>query len=224
MKLHIAASPWLLLLTGLLLGACAQQPVTDGERVERQLLSHSLLIDAGDQPVLALPQRTLRITEQRLYQVSRLDARDQLIDQTQEYQTLPWGNRAVAVHAGELDTELHTDQDGILRLNLLHDDFINLDYDNLRALQLSVTAEDGTRAEHTLLVGRELRGKLHEAVSLIYHSLEQDEVDEWARRVHRLAELGLQEESEQLENMLILLTSGDPQLQADFIQALEERE
>ena len=51
--------------------------------------------------------------------------------------------------------------------------------------------------------------------------MEEDDVDQWAYRVKRLAELGLEVESNQLENMLILLTTGGPMLQGEFIQALE---
>jgi len=61
-----------------------------------------------------------------------------------------------------------------------------------------------------LLIDRELRSKLHEAFDLIYSNLEDDDVDQWAYRVRRLSELGLAEESNQLENMLILLTTGEP--------------
>jgi hypothetical protein len=46
-------------------------------------------------------------------------------------------------------------------------------------------------------------------------------VEQWAYRVQRLAELELEVESNQLENMLILLTTGDPVLQGEFIQALD---
>ena len=56
---------------------------------------------------------------------------------------------------------------------------------------------------------------------LIYDNLEEDDVEQWVDRIERLRQLGLKEEASQLENMLILLTTGDPQLQGDFVQALD---
>jgi hypothetical protein len=81
--------------------------------------------------------------------------------------------------------------------------------------------DQSSRREENILIGRDLRSKLHEAVALIYDNLEEDDVEQWAYRVQRLAELELEVESNQLENMLILLTTGDPVLQGEFIQALD---
>ena len=155
------------------------------------------------------------------YDVVELDARGGIIDRREEHQTLPWANKPIDIIAGSFRTSLDTDVDGLLRLNLLNDGFLNLDYDNLRVIQLSASAGPKVRSEVNLLIDRELRSKLHEAFDLIYSNLEDDDVDQWAYRVRRLSELGLAEESNQLENMLILLTTGDPQLQGEFVQALE---
>ncbi|MFN3579850.1 MAG: hypothetical protein ACK4VV_05190 [Pseudomonas sp.] len=212
---------WFLAPASLLLSACAMNMAPqDGAPtgVERTLISHSIQIDVAEGSVMSVPKRTLRITEQQLYSVQTPSGRG---DKTEHYQSLPWSNRPVEVIVGDFSTQLLTDTDGLLHLNLLDDQFLNLDYDNLRVIQLVARAAPSVRAEANLLIGRELRPKLHEAVALIYDSLEEDDVDQWAYRVKRLSEIGLEEESNQLENMLILLTTGDPELQGEFIQALD---
>lgn len=223
MQAH-SASWWLWMPASLMLSACGMNmPHSDNSpaRVERTLLNHSIQIDAGDVAVLSLPQRSMRVQQQLHYEVIEIDAYGSVIDRREEHQTLPCANKPVEIVAGNFRTSLDTDTDGGLRLNLLNDGFLNLDYDNLRAIQLVASAEPKVRSEVNLLIDRELRSKLHEAVGLIYDNLEEDDVDQWAYRVHRLAELGLSEESNQLENMLILLTTGDPQLQGEFVHALE---
>lgn len=223
MQVH-SATWWLWMPASLMLTACGlNMPQGDSSpaRVERTLLNHSIQIDAGDVAVLSLPQRSVRVQQQLHYDVTELDAQGGVIDRREEHQTLPWANKPVEIVAGDFRTSLNTDTDGMLRLNLLNDGFLNLDYDNLRVIQLVASADPKTRSEVNLLIDRELRSKLHEAVGLIYDNLEDDDVDQWAFRVQRLSELGLAEESNQLENMLILLTTGDPELQGDFVQALE---
>ncbi|MEH6499476.1 MAG: hypothetical protein V7751_08805 [Pseudoalteromonas distincta] len=213
---------WLWMPASLMLTACSMMPPEQSPaRVERTLLNHSIQIDAGEVAVMSLPQRTLRVQQQMHYDVVELDARGGIIDRREEHQTLPWANKPIDIIAGSFRTSLDTDVDGLLRLNLLNDGFLNLDYDNLRVIQLSASAGPKVRSEVNLLIDRELRSKLHEAFDLIYSNLEDDDVDQWAYRVRRLSELGLAEESNQLENMLILLTTGDPQLQGEFVQALE---
>ncbi len=214
---------WLWMPASLMLTACSLTMPSEPSpaRVERTLLNHSIQIDAGETTVMSLPQRTLRVQQQMHYDVVELDSRGGIIDRREEHQTLPWASKPVDVIAGSFRTSLSTDADGLLRLNLLNDGFLNLDYDNLRVIQLSASAGPTVRSEINLLVDRELRSKLHEAFDLIYSNLEADDVDQWAYRVQRLSELGLAEESNQLENMLILLTTGDPQLQGEFVQALE---
>ena len=96
-----------------------------------------------------------------------------------------------------------------------------MDFDQLRVIELDAQATPEVGAEATLLIDRDLRSVLHEASELIYDNLEEDEVSQWVDRIERLRQLGLKEEASQLENMLILLTTGDPQLQGDFVQALD---
>jgi DUF971 family protein len=163
----------------------------------------------------------VRVTEQLLYHVRLFDTHGNQLDKRDEYQSLPWAAKPVTVVAGNFQTILHTDQDGLLLLNLLNDGFLELDYQNLRVIQLSAQVDQSSRREENILIGRDLRSKLHEAVALIYDNLEEDDVDQWAYRVQRLAEMELEVESNQLENMLILLTTGDPVLQGEFIQALD---
>lgn len=207
----------------LLVGCAAQAPEKESprEHVDREMISHTVQIDIGESPVMALPQRKVRVTEQLLYKVDYFDRQGNVLDTREEYQRLPWAEKPISVVAGNFQTILYTDKDGHLQLNLLNDGFLDLDYQNLRVIQLSAKADQAVRGEVDLLVGRDLRSKLHEAVELIYDNLEEDDVDQWAYRVKRLEELGLEVESNQLENMLILLTTGDPMLQGEFIQALE---
>lgn len=223
MQVHLA-NWWLWMPASLMLNACGSS-MPHGEispaRVERTLLNHSIQIDAGEVAVLALPQRTLRVQQQVHYDVIERDARGGVVDRREEHQTLPWANKPVDIIVGSFRTSLDTDADGLLRLNLLNDGFLNLDYDNLRVIQLVANAGPKVSSEVNLLIDRQLRSKLHEAVDLIYGNLEEDDVEQWAYRVHRLSQMGLAVESNQLENMLILLTTGDPHLQGEFVHALE---
>lgn len=223
MRAHLATW-WLWMPASLMLTACGiNTPHSEPSpaRIERTLINHSIHMDAGELAVMSLPQRTLRVQQQRHYAVTEFNARGGIIDRREEHQTLPWANQPVNIIAGSFHTSLNTDADGLLRLNLLNDGFLNLDYDNLRVIQLTASAGPTIRSEVNLLIDRELRSTLHEAVDLIYGNLEEDDVDQWAFRVRRLSDLGLVEESNQLENMLILLTTGDPQLQGEFLHALD---
>jgi hypothetical protein len=62
------------LLSGtLLLAGCANhlpQRSENEERIERKLLSHSLRIDPGTPPVLELPQRRVKVQEQKVFEVT----------------------------------------------------------------------------------------------------------------------------------------------------------
>lgn len=220
--------PWLLwLCAGLTLTGCSNQPQPPGAvtvRVERTLVSHNLRIDAGEQLVLTSPQRTIRITEQQLQQVTEFDAQDRPVNSHESYQAVPWDTQPVTLIAEGKRFSLLTDHDGMLRLNLLDEQFIELDFESLRVVQLVARATPTVVAEQNLLVSRELRAVLQEAVTLVHDSLEESDVEQWVYRVRRLNELGLNEESTQLENMLILLTVGDPELQAEFTHALEHSE
>lgn len=290
------------LLGALLLGGCANhlpQRSEHEERLERRLLAHSLQIDVGEPRVLALPQRRVRIHEQKTFEVTAFEVtrrydrytpyqpwrelyevplgavaivagvganivnvvmlgrlpdsvtKDWInygfaginpamnvesngrseqnlakIDEVQqdkrtEYSSLPWAERPVLVKAGKETHELSTDRSGILRLNLLDGPFADHDASQIGTLVLSVEdPQDGTRADATLLVSRDLRGKLREAHALIYDDLEEDEVSHWVHRVKRLSDLGLEEEASELEQSLIELTRNDPELQQEFLQAL----
>ena len=140
-----------------------------------------------------------------------------------EYSSLPWAERPILVIAGSETHELSTDRNGLLRLNLLDGPFADQDISQIGKLQLSVEdPQDGTRADATLLVSRNLRGKLLEAHDLIFDDLEGDDVSQWVHRVKRLSELGLEEEASELEQSLIELTRNDPDLQQEFLRSLME--
>ncbi len=288
--------------SSLFLGGCANhlpQRSEHEERVERKLLNHALQVDAGEPRVLELPQRRVRVYDQKTFEVTEFEVtrrydrytpyqpwreiyeiplgavavvagvganvlnvallgslpdtatKDWIsygfaglnpfmnvesngrseqnlasIDEEQrdkriEYSSLPWSERPVMVTAGKQTSELLTDRHGVLRLNLLDGPFADQDISRVGKLLLSVEdPQDGARAETTLIVSRDLRGKLKEAHALIYEDLEDDEVSQWVHRVKRLSELGLEEEASELEQSLIELTRNDPELQQEFLKAL----
>lgn len=290
--------------SSLFLGGCANhlpQRSEHEERVERKLLNHALQVDAGEPRVLELPQRRVRVYDQKTFEVTEFEVtrrydrytpyqpwreiyeiplgavavvagvganvlnvallgnlpdtatKDWIsygfaglnpfmnvesngrseqnlasIDEEQrdkrvEYSSLPWSERPVMVTAGKQTSELLTDRHGVLRLNLLDGPFADQDISRVGKLLLSVEdPQDGARAETTLMVSRDLRGKLKEAHALIYEDLEDDEVSQWVHRVKRLSELGLEEEASELEQSLIELTRNDPELQQEFLKALME--
>nr|WP_321351200.1 hypothetical protein [Halopseudomonas oceani] len=206
------------------LQACSvtQQQEAASGHIERELLSHTLHIETGEPRVLDTPHRSIRVSENRLFRVSQYDASGNLLDQHRQYQTLPWANHVIDIQLGELSVQRETDSEGHFRLNLLDEDIVPVDFEQLRTIELEARNSAEVHAEAILLVDRELRAVLHEASELIYDNLEEDDVDQWVQRIHRLGELGLKEEASQLENMLILLTTGDPHLQGDFIHALDQ--
>ncbi|NBA95803.1 hypothetical protein [Pseudomonas sp. R5(2019)] len=90
----------------MLLGGCANQMSQRSEhedRVERKLLDHSLQIDVGEPKVLELPQRRVRIHEQKTFEVTEFEV-TRHYDRYTPYQAwreiyeIPLG--AVAVVAG----------------------------------------------------------------------------------------------------------------------------
>ncbi len=90
----------------LLLGGCANQMSQRSdheERIERKLLEHSLQIDVGEPKVLELPQRRVRIHEQKNFEVTEFEV-TRRYDRYTPYQ--PWREiyeiplGAVAVVAG----------------------------------------------------------------------------------------------------------------------------
>ncbi|KJK06226.1 MULTISPECIES: lipoprotein [Pseudomonas] len=90
----------------LLLSGCANQMSQRSEheeRIERKLLEHSLQIDVGDPKVLELPQRRVRINEQKNFEVTEFEV-TRRYDRYTPYQ--PWREvyeiplGAVAVVAG----------------------------------------------------------------------------------------------------------------------------
>ncbi|WP_416426310.1 hypothetical protein RAM80_10455 [Pseudomonas sp. App30] len=286
----------------LLLGGCANhmsQRSEHDERVERKLIDHSLQIDAGSPAALELPQRRVRIHEQKTFEVTEFEvtrrydrytpyqpwrelyevplgavavvagvganvvnvlmfgqlpdsvtkdwinygfaglnpfmnvqsngrAQQNLagVDQVQkdkrlETTSLPWSERPVDVQSGKQTYELTTDRNGVLKINLLDSPFADQDLKNVNQLKISVEdADDNVRADATLGLGSDLRGKLVEAHGLIYDDLEGEDVRQWVHRVKRLSDLGMEEEASELEQSLIELTRNDPELQQQFLRSL----
>ncbi|NLB99982.1 MAG: hypothetical protein GX789_01825 [Pseudomonas formosensis] len=225
--LHNSLAPWAVwLCAGLLLSGCStQQPASPAaNRVEHNLVSHTLSIDAGEPRVLSRPQRIIRVTEHKLHEVIELDAEGRQLSSRESYQTVPWANQTLTLIAEGQEFALQTDHEGAVRLNLLEEQFVDLDLNQLRAIELVARTNGNVVAEANLLVSRELRSLLQQAVPLIYDSLEEGDVAQWVSRVRQLEALGLSEESTQLENMLILLTIGDPELQFEFVEALDRQQ
>ena len=74
----------------LLLSGCANhlpQRSEHEERIERKLLDHSLQIDVGEPRVLELPQRRVRVHEQKTFEVTAFDV-TRRYDRYTPYQ--PW--------------------------------------------------------------------------------------------------------------------------------------
>jgi hypothetical protein len=142
-------------------------------------------------------------------------------DKRQENVNLPWAGQAIEIKAGRSEFELETDRNGGVQLNLLDSPISDHDLARLTAIVLHVSdADNNVRATSQLGVSPVLRAKLPEAHRLIFDDMEDDEVAQWVHRVRRLAELGLQDESTELEQSLVELTRNDPQLQREFVSAL----
>jgi hypothetical protein len=130
----------------------------------------------------------------------------------------------VQVKAGKQTHELMTDRRGLLFLNLLDGPLADQDLTHVNKLIVSVEdPKDGTRQEVTLTVSKALRNKLQEAHELIFTNLEDDDASQWAYRVNRLAQLGMEDEASELEQSLLELTRNDPELQSEFLQALKQK-
>ncbi len=90
----------------LLLGGCANQMSQRSEheeRIERKLLEHTLQIDVGEPKVMTLPQRRVRISEQRRFEVTEFEVTRHYDRYTpyqpwREFYEVPLG--AVAIVAG----------------------------------------------------------------------------------------------------------------------------
>ncbi|WP_287814090.1 hypothetical protein, partial [Pseudomonas sp.] len=142
-------------------------------------------------------------------------------DKRVETTSLPWSEQPVEVQSGKQTYELTTDRNGVLKVNLLDSPFADQDLKNVNQLKISVEdADDNVRADATLGVSSDLRGKLAQARALIYDDLEGEDVSQWVHRVKRLSDLGMEEEASELEQSLIELTRNDPELQQQFLRSL----
>ncbi|AMA45072.1 hypothetical protein ACI2KE_12775 [Pseudomonas monteilii] len=289
----------------LFVSGCANQMSQRSEhedRVERKLLEHTLQIDAGEPQVMELPQRRVRVTERRRFEVTEFEvtrhydrytpyqpwrevyeiplgavavvaglganvvnvfALGKLPDsvtrdwleygvaglnpfmnvqsngraqqnlaslsetrkgQREEFTNLPWVEHPLEVKAGKLTHEFATDDNGVVRLNLLESPFAEQDLSRIGTLHLQAADEEnGIRGDATLLISDKLRRALPEARRLVFDDLEDDDVSHWVHRIKRLAELGLEEEASDLEQSLVELTRNDPELQHDFLQSLRQQ-
>src|SRR5690606_41271850 len=91
--LHNSLAPWAVwLCAGLLLSGCStQQPASSpANRVEHNLVSHTLSIDAGEPRVRSRPQRLIRVTEHKLHEATELAAAGRQLSRRASYQPAPW--------------------------------------------------------------------------------------------------------------------------------------
>ena len=87
---HLVASTSAALCAALLLGGCANHLPQRSEheaRTERKLLDHSLRIELGEPQVLELPQRRVRVQEQKTFEVTDFEV-TRRYDRYTPYQ--PW--------------------------------------------------------------------------------------------------------------------------------------
>lgn len=149
------------------------------------------------------------------------DTQEQRRQRREQDSSLPWADKLVTVQLGAQRYPLHTDRNGILRLNLLESPFNGQSVAELKQIEIQAQiAPEDTPALATLEISPELQNRLQEAQSLILDDLESEGVQQWVFRIRRLNELCLQEEAQDLEKNLVELTRLDPELQKEFLQAL----
>lgn len=139
----------------------------------------------------------------------------------EETTSQPWAERPVQLEVGKQHFELNTNRAGMLHLNLLDSPLAELDPLQLDRLRLRVEdPQDHSRAEATLEVERDLRGRLQEARTLVYEDLEDGDVERWVQRITRLSALGMTEQADELEQSLLELTRSDAELREELLQSL----
>jgi hypothetical protein len=139
----------------------------------------------------------------------------------EETTSQPWAERPVQLEVGKQHFELNTNRAGMLHLNLLDSPLAELDPMQLDRLRLRVEdPQDRSRAEATLEVERDLRGRLQEARTLVYEDLEDGDVERWVQRITRLSALGMTEQADELEQSLLELTRSDAELREELLQSL----
>ena len=134
-----------------LLQACSTAPTPDAAstpQIQRELLSHSLHIETGEPLVMDTPHRSIRVTESRLFSIRQYDAQGALQDEHRQYQTLPWADRTLTIQLGELAVTRQTDSDGQLRLNLLDEDIVPVDFVSASILNLSLNPDNWNMIYH----------------------------------------------------------------------------
>ncbi|UVL30717.1 hypothetical protein [Pseudomonas donghuensis] len=136
----------------LLLSGCANQMSQRSEheeRIERKLLEHSLQIDVGDPKVLELPQRRVRIHEQKNFEVTEFEV-TRRYDRYTPYQ--PWREvyeiplGAVAVVAGVGANVVNVFALGNLPDSVTHD-WLSYGFDGLNPF---MNAQSNGRAQQNL--------------------------------------------------------------------------
>lgn len=128
------------------------------ERVERKLLDHSLQIDAGSPPVLDLPQRRVRVQEQKTFEVTPFEVTRRYQRYTpyqpwRELYEIPLG--ALAVVAGVGANVLNVPLLGRLPESATRD-WISYGFAGLNPL---MNAESNGRAQQNLAAVEEQQGE-----------------------------------------------------------------
>lgn len=149
------------------------------------------------------------------------DTQEQRRHRREQDSSLPWADKPVNVQLGEQRYLLHTDRNGVLRLNLLEPPFNGQSVAAFKHIEIQAQmAPENTPTLASLELSPELQNRLQEAQNLILDDLESESVQQWVFRIRRLNELCLQEEAQDLEKNLVELTRLDPELQREFLQAL----
>ncbi|NQD77266.1 hypothetical protein [Pseudomonas sp. CM27] len=156
-------------LGALLLGGCANQMSQRSdheERVERKLLEHTLQIDVGEPKVMELPQRRVRVHEQKRFEVTEFEV-TRRYDRYTPYQ--PWREiyeiplGAVAVVAGVGANVINVFALGNLPQSITHD-WLSYGVDGLNPF---MNVPSNGRAQQNLAgISEVQKGKREESTSV----------------------------------------------------------
>lgn len=154
--------------------------------------------------------------QQNLARVTQVET-----DKRIENNKLAWAERTVSVIADKQEYSLLSNNLGYVDLNLLDEPFNDVDLSKTERLIIQAQEVDhNLQAQAELLLSASFRKKLAAAQPLIFSSLEDSDLSDWASRIQKLSNLGFSEEANNLEQSLMFLTRDDPELQRELIDLL----
>lgn len=185
-----------------------------GFPAESRIIGQQLLIDPGQHLLLELPRQEVTVLARQTVETPQ---------HTLETRDLPWANQPVRIRVNNQERiMLRTDERGVLLLDLLSAPLVQVDVLNARSIKLKAESKDATTGKLVLPVSPGLRARLHEIRNLMYEDLESGDVPHWVTRIARLNELGLKAEAQNLEATLVKLSSNDPELYQELMNALQK--